>query len=337
MSGSGGGSQQTTTTQQLPAWAQPYAQQILQQGSALSQQGIPQYGGSLVAGLSDMQNQALQQIQQTAGAGTPGVNTAIDTTQNLMQNPMGGYQYNQSNVTPQTNPYLGQNPYLQQQVQQAQGVTAQNYATGTAAQTMGQFRNAGAFGGSAQQQYQNQQNQQLGQQLGNIATNMYGQDYANTQNLAQQGINLNTQTQLANNAMNAQYGLAGQSLANQTALQAAGMAPGLAQGQYTGAQALLNAGQLPQQQAQNQLNAQYQQWYNAAMSPYQQLGVLQSALQGAMGAGAQGVTQATTPTGGGGMGGALGGAASGAAMGSMFGPWGTAIGGVGGGLMGMFS
>lgn len=338
MSGGGGGQPaSTTTTQQLPDWAQPYAQQILQRGADLSNQAIPQYGGSTVADFSGMQQQGLDQISNLAGQ-SGAVGSANNAVNNILQ---GGNQYQYTPTTTQvgTNPYIGQNPYLQGQVQQAQQQTADAYKTGTASQTMAQFRNAGAFGGSAQQQYTDTQNQQLGQQLGNIATNMYGQDYANTQQLAQQGINLNAQTSLADAARNAQYGLAGQSLNNSTLLNAAGLAGGLNQAQYTGAQALLNAGQLQQQQQQNQLNSNYQQWYNQAMSPYQQLGILQSALSGAMGAGAQGITTSTQNAGrGSGLTGALGGAASGAALGSSIMPgWGTAIGGIGGGLMGLFS
>jgi PBP1b-binding outer membrane lipoprotein LpoB len=55
----------------------------------------------------------------------------------------------------------------------------------------------------------------------------------------------------------------------------------------------MNAGTQQQTQDQNQLNANYQQWYNGAYSPYQQLGVLQSALSGALGNGAQGVSTST--------------------------------------------
>ena len=343
MSGGGSGA---STTQSLPDWAQPYAQQILQRGSDLSNQALPQYGGQTVADMTPDQVAAMDQIrQQLQGSGT--LDAANNAVTNLANT--GGAAPNYSNpyasqtTSVGTNPYMGQNPYLDQQVKTAQDQTANAYATGTGAQTMAQFRNAGAFGGSAQQQYTDQQNQQLGNTLAKTATDMYGQDYANTQQLAQQGITLNAQTSLADAARNAQYTLGGQQLnsqnnqyANSNMLTAAGLAPSLNQAGYYGSNQLLASGGLQQTQAQNQANAAYQQWYNSAMSPYQQLGVLQSALSGAMGAGAQGVTT-SNPGSGSAMGGALGGAASGAAMGSMFGPWGTAIGGVGGGLMGAFS
>jgi hypothetical protein len=336
MSG-GGSSGSTTTTANLPDWAQPYAKQILERGSDLSNQGIPQYSGDTVAGFSDDQQNAMDMIRNQATQGS----SAVDAANSAVTNQLNGGNnatYAPTSTDVGTNPYMGSNPYLAQQVANAQGQAADAYKQGTASQTMAQFRNAGAFGGSAQQQYTNSQNQTLGNQLGQISTNMYGQDYANTQQLAQQNIALQNSSAQQDAARNAQYGLATNQLNQQGMLAAAGLAPGIAQGQYTGAQALLNMGQMQQSQNQNQMNADYQSWYNNAMQPYQQLGVLQSALSGAMGAGAQGVTTSTNSGGSGSKAtSALGGAASGAAAGSMFGPWGTAIGGIGGGLMGLFS
>lgn len=341
MSGSGGGGQ--TTTQSLPDWAQPYAQQILQRGSDLSNQTLPQYGGQTVADMTPDQVAAMDQIRQQASGGNAALNAGTGAVADIASGsgamPDTTNPYVGQTTSVAANPYIGQNPYLAEQVKNAQGQTADAYRTGTASQTMGQFRNAGAFGGSAQQQYTDQQNQTLGNTLGKIGTDMYGQDYANTQQLAQHGIDLATSTSLADAARNAQYTLGGQQLGSQNwqanqgnRLTAAGLAPGLNQAGYYGANQLLGVGGLQQGQNQNQANAAYQQWYNQAMSPYQQLGVLQSALQGSMGAGAQGVTSSS-----GGKGSPLTGALGGAAAGTAIMPgWGTAIGGIGGGLMSMF-
>jgi hypothetical protein len=321
----------------------------MQRGAALSDQAIPQYGGQTIAGLSPEQQQAMQMVQQRATQGSGVIDAATGAVTGMLGNQGNPYAqtnnpYASQTTSVGTNPYMGQNPYLAQQVQNAQDATAKNYASGTAAQTMGQFRNAGAFGGSAMQEYQDSQNQQMGQQLGNIATNMYGQDYANTQQLAQQGINLQTSTSLADAARNAQYTQAGQQLgqsawdtAQNRLLTGAGMAQGLGNQGYTDASQLLQMGNMGQAQNQNELNAAYQSWYNQAMQPYQQLGILQNALSGAMGAGAQGVTS-TSGGKGSTLGSVGGGAMSGAAMGSAIMPgWGTAIGAGAGGLMGLFS
>jgi hypothetical protein len=281
---SGGGSQ--TTTSELPAYAQPYAQSILQQGANLSNQAMPQYGGELAAPLSGQQQQGMNQISQMA-SGDPTLQAANGAVQGQLNN--GGNNFATQNVQAQQNPLIGPNPYLQSEIGQAQGDLTTQYKDATAPQTMAQFRNGGAFGGSAMQQYQDTQNKQLGEQLNNVSSTMLGNDYANSQNLEQQGINLNAQVGLANSAQNS----ANYNAAQGRQLSAAGMAPGLDQAGYFGADQLLNAGQIGQQNAQNQDSAAYQQWYNQAYSPYQQLGVLQSALSGAMGSGAQGVSSQT--------------------------------------------
>jgi hypothetical protein len=344
MSG-GGGSQ--TTKQELPDYAQPYAQQILQRGADLSNQQMPQYGGQLVAGLNDNQNAAINQVQGLATGGNPTLSAANNAATGIANNASNPYQtsnqYIGQNVQASQNPYATmQNPYLDAQVNKAQTDITNQYKNGTSAQTMAQFRNSGAFGGSAMQQYQDQQNTNLANDLTNVESQLRGNAYANTQAAAGQQAALNTQTALANQANNLNYTQGQNALNSQNyqaaqtnALNAASLAPSLNQANYYGAGQLLNAGTIQQQAAQNQLGADYQQWYNREYSPYQQLGVLQSALSGALGSGAQGVTTASQ-SGGNALTGALGGAASGAAIGSTFGPWGTAIGGAAGGLLGAF-
>lgn len=344
---SGGGSGSTSTTQSLPGYAEPYAQQILQQGAALSQQQMPQYTGQLAAGLSSGQQQGIDSINSMAGQANPTLNAANSAVTNAANNASNPYQtsngYVGQNVQASQNPYATMsNPYVDAQVNKAQTDLTNQYAAGTAASTNAQFRNAGAFGGSAQQETQQQNQNQLANALTNVSTQMYGNDYANTQAAAGQQAALNTGTALQNQSNNLNYTQQQNSLNSQNyqnaqsnALQGASLAPGLNQAGYYGADQALQAGNTAQQTNQNQLGAQYQQWYNQAYSPYQQLGVLQSALSGALGAGAQGVTTNTQSSGNQGMS-ALGGAASGAAMGSMFGPIGTGVGAVGGGLLGAF-
>jgi hypothetical protein len=110
-----------------------------------------------------------------------------------------------------------------------------------------------------------------------------------------------------------------------------------------GINALNGMGAQAQQTAQNQMNAGYmnqQNQYNAdfqnSMNPVtQQQMLLAAALNGLplgamMGQSTTGTQQMYRNAGAG----ALGGAMTGAQLGSMFGPWGTAIGAVGGGLLG---
>jgi hypothetical protein len=344
MSSGGGGSQ--TTTQSLPGYAQPYAQQILQQGATLSQQQMPQYTGQLAAGLTPGQQSGIDSINSMAGQSNPTLNAANSAAQGAISNANNPYQtsnqYIGQNVQASQNPYATMdNPDLDAQVNKAQTDLTNQYAAGTAASTMAQFRNSGAFGGSAQQETQQLNQNQLANALTNVDTQLRGNAYAGTQAAAGQQAALNTSTNLANQTNNLGYTQQQNALNSQNyqnaqnnALQGASLAPSLNQAGYYGADQQLQAGQTQQATNQNQLGAQYQQWYNQAYSPYQQLGVLQSALSGALGSGSQGVTQ-STQSGGNGITGALGGAATGAAAGSVFGPWGTAI-GAGAGLIGSY-
>lgn len=340
MSSGGGGTQ--TTKMELPDYAKPYAEEILKRGGELSRLPMPQYQGELVAPLTGGQQNAINGINNLAGQANPTLTAANNAVQGIAGNAGNPYttsnQYIGQNVQASQNPYATMmNPYLDAQVNKAQSDLVDQYKNGTAAQTMAQFRNSGAFGGSAMQQHQDQQNKGLSNALTNVGTQLRGNAYAGTQAAAGQQAALNTSTNLANQANNLQYTHAQNALNSQNhqnaqgnALAAAGLAPQLNAANYYGYGQQLQAGQIAQNQAQNQLGADYQKWYNQAYSPYQQLGILQSALAGALGGGAQGVTTSTAGRGGGNP---LAGAIGGAAAGSTFGPWGSAIGG-GLGLLG---
>lgn len=346
MSGGGGGNQTTKT--ELPDYAQPAAKEILRRGTELSNQPIPQYGGKLVADLSAGQQAGINGINKLAGQTNPTLNAANTAVTNVANNASNPYTasnpYIGQNVQASQNPYATmQNPYLDAQVNKAQTDMVNQYKSGTSAQTMAQFRNSGAFGGSAMQETQDQQNNQLVNGLTNVETQMRGNAYASTQAAAGQQAALNTQTALTNqtnnlNATQAQNALNSQNHQNaqSNGLMAGQIAPNLNAAGYFGFGQQMQAGQVAQNQQQNQLGALYQKWYNRAFAPHQQLGILQNAMHGALGNGTQGSTT-MSQSGGGGLTGALGGAASGAAMGSFAGPWGTAIGAGVGGLMGAFS
>jgi len=298
MSSGGGSSGSTTNTTELPSWAQPYAQQLLQQGSSLSQQSIPQYGGQTVAGLSGNQTGALgAQATATGNAGN-----LASSASNLAS------QYGSASGPSISNPYTGNvtastaadayanpsnNPYLSQEMGATNQAITQAYNSSTAPSTLAQFRNAGAFGGSAQAQATSNNEYQLANSLGNadaaIGNNAYntGAGVA-SQNAAQQNaVGLSNQAigTNANNAYNQNVSsnyynngyLANSSLG--TAINANNAYGGAAANELTG-------GTTQQQNSQDQLNALYQQWYNQANQPYQQLSTLSSALSGALGSGA---------------------------------------------------
>jgi hypothetical protein len=307
MSTSGGGGGSTTTTQELPGWAQPYALQLLQRGADLSNTTTPQYTGQTVADMNGTQTGAISGLTSAAG-NQANTSSAAQSYYNSLLGNANGYSI--------TNPYTGNvnastaadsyadpsnNPYLAQTVAASNQQITDAYQNGTAANTLAQFRNAGAFGGSAQQQATTANENSLANTLSNNTAGMYNSAYNTaagvaSQNAAQQNaVNLANQsvgtsanqaynTQASSNYNNQQSNIAN-ALNGSTAANTA--ASSLYGNQLTG-------GTAAQSNNQDQLNALYQQWYNQVNQPYSNLSTLSSALSGALGSGAGITTQTST-------------------------------------------
>jgi hypothetical protein len=296
--GSGGS---TTTTQELPAWAQPYAQQLLTRGADLSNQAVPTYNGQMTAGLSDATQAGIGGLGTVAGQSQNTANAATQYYQSLMgqtgpslNNPYTGNVSSTNASSVYSNP--ANNPYLAQAVDAANSRITDAYSNVTAPTTLAQFRNAGAFGGSAQDQYTGTQQKQLAQALSDNTSGMYNSAYnqaagidanlqaqnaqqANQVALANQSVGTN-----ANNALNTQnssnyYSNINAVLQGLQGAQSANTAAGTAAGN------LATGGQIQQQNSQDALNSAYQQWYNQVNAPYTQLSTLSGALSGALGSG----------------------------------------------------
>lgn len=288
----GGGSQ--TQTAGLPDWAQPYAKDILSRGSELSKQSMPVQG---VAGLTDIQKQAMGGIQNLGMQQNPMLQSAMGSMQQMQGAPAFSAK----------NPYATMsNPYLDQQVSKAQGDLTSQYTNAVAPQTMAQFRNGGAFGGSAMQQTQDMQNRQLVNGLNDISAGMRGNAYAGTQAAAGQ--------QAALDSQNYQAG-------QQNKINSASLMPALNESQYSGMMKALQMGGMQQQQNQAGLNQDYQK----QMSPYNQIDWFKNLLT----PGVTGQQSTTTQSGGNPLTGAMGGAMAGGSLAGMLGMsqgWGAGLG-----------
>jgi hypothetical protein len=191
--------------------------------------------------------------------------------------------------------YLNANPYLNATVDQAQGDVIRNYNNVVKPATESAMVRSGSFGNSGLQQVQDSQQRNLLDSLGNISTQIRGTDYANERNRMQGAI---------------------------------GMAPSIANQDYTDAQALLQAGGAYQNQDQANLSDTYQRFLEARNYPKEQL-----ATQG-MGLGVN-YGQTVTGPGANKTGGMLGGGLAGAQLGGMVGgPIGAGVGGLGGAVAG---
>ncbi|VVE23845.1 hypothetical protein [Pandoraea anhela] len=121
----------TTTKTELPDWAQPYAQQLLQRGADLSNQPVPQYDGQVVAGMNGTQTGAISGL---TGAAANQAGTAAAAS-NIAQQLAGGSAYQTKNpytgnvtastaasayADPANNPYLAATVAQQKLAQEAQ-------------------------------------------------------------------------------------------------------------------------------------------------------------------------------------------------------------------------
>lgn len=158
---SGGAPDHTTSTTEIPQWAQPYAQSLLQRTGALSDQQMPVYTGARSADMNGYQQAANQMVANRAMNGSAEIQAGSN---NLMDTLNGNY--------------LNGNPYLDANVNRAAGQLQRQYQ-GAVNNTDSTMARAGAFGGSAWQQQQEGNSRQLAQGLTDLNSSMYGQNYAN--------------------------------------------------------------------------------------------------------------------------------------------------------------
>jgi hypothetical protein len=137
------------TKSELPAYAQPYATELLTRGANLSQTPYAAYGGQRFAAFTPDQLAGLSMTRNLATQGNPAVNAA---TQTLADTVSGQY------LRPETNPYLAGT------VNQALGDVQ--------SRVNAQFNQPGAFGSAAHQEV-------LQRGLGEQANALYAANYAN--------------------------------------------------------------------------------------------------------------------------------------------------------------
>lgn len=227
--GGGGGSKQTSTSkQELPNELKPLASAYASKAIGLSRQAYNPYTGKRFEDLNQTQQQGLDMIEQRALNGSQTMDNAEAA---LNANIQGG----------QTN------PYLDQMVGKAQDSVRSQFNTGAVS--------SGSFGNSGLQE-------QFANNLGDVASQMYGQAYEGDRSRQMQSI---------------------------------GMAQQFGNQAYQDAGQLMNAGQVQQDQAQQGLDFKYQQFQEQQDLPYKQL----AAMSGVFGSNLGG-SATTTQKGGGG-------------------------------------
>jgi hypothetical protein len=315
-----GSSQPTHTTQttEPPAFIRPFMQYGAQQARALYETGGPQYyQGNTVVPFADQTERALLGTEQRALQGSPVTNAAQQYATNTLTNtPSSQFGTASNPYASSENPYGSvNNPYLDATFNKA----ADSMQNRLESQFAGAGRNVMASR-PANADY-----------LSDLATNIYGGAYENERN---RGLSYDQQ-QLGIGAQGyeAERDRMAQDIDRQRSTQyaVAGMAPMLANQDYVDLQALQGVGGQVEDLTGRLMEDQAARWDFSQNAPQMNLDNYIARITGAYPG--QNATQ-TTPVHRNRTAGAAGGAMAGAQMGSYFGPWGTAIGAIGGGLLG---
>lgn len=273
----------------------------------LNSDPITPYPNSPVADVTPTQADALNAMTSYGLSGDPVMNSADPAIMNLLSNG-GNNSYltagangansvvNSGGVNPITmsgvqgleqtasGAGLNANPYVNAEFNQA--------AAGVDSSVASQFEGAGRFGSGALAS-------SLGSTNNNLATNIYGSNYANELQLQQQaqtalgslGNSATTNTLSGSNIL----GQAGQ-VANNSVLGAAGTAPSLANQNYAELQNLYGVGSTEQGIAQNYLNADVNRYTAAQQDPYTTLQNYMGLIGSLPGYGTSTSSTATNPT-----------------------------------------
>ena len=237
-----------------PEYTQQPWKDYIGNAQQLAGTALTPYGGQTVADLTPMTGSGLQMLSDFTTQGTP-------------ERAAGGQAIVNAATGASKNPYAGTNPYLDAMIKNSNAQITDQYRTGTSADTNAQYARSGAFGGSGWQDKVRQNEQTLAGQIGANTNNLLGQNYTQSANLAESG--LNRQLTVAN------IGL-GQQGADQSAIQA-----------------MLAGGAIPQQYQQQLLDAAKGLYTQNQQYPFTLSDFLGSALSRA--SGGQGTQTFTQP------------------------------------------
>lgn len=287
----GGGGGSSTSTTEIPKELKPLATAYSNKALNLANSPYQSYGGQQVAGMHPFQNSATTRLGEMLNYGDSSMNAARNTVTNSLnsgqaatQNPYGYIGNGGSNQ------YSGSNPYLQQNIDAALGDITRNYNSAVAPGLTTQMVSSGSFGNTgAQAATQNAMND-LTKNLANTASGMRMQDYSAQQQLAENQLNRNLQTNQFNAGLGQDYANRNDSLRGQML----GLAPGYENQQLNVANNFMNAANMYQENQQQGLDAQYQNWLDQQNDPYKKL----AAMAGVFGSGLG--QQTTTKSSGGG-------------------------------------
>lgn len=272
-----------TSTTSMPAWAQPYAEGYLQRAQTTADQPYQAYGGQRTAGFTPWQEQGYQAQAQRAADGSPVMGGASGALQGMWGQPQQGAAANMAGpVQGGSNHYAGTgNPYLSQQIDQAQGDVVRNWNQVQAPSFDTAMSRSGSFGNVNMMGAQDQAASDMQRNLGRISSDMRFADHTQQQQLAESGLNRNMQAQTVNANLGESAAGRGDAMVNNQQsriLQALGLAPSYAASDYADIDRLSQAGSAYQGQQQRELDSEYQRFNESRNYPNQQLDIMGNAL-----------------------------------------------------------
>lgn len=243
----------STTTQSREPWLQDIAKGLYGQGAtAIDGQSaedqtspygnvVPKNQGQLTA-----ENMAM-------GMGL-NPNPLNSISQNFVANQMGGNQMSQ--YATQSNAYMGNSPHFQQMLDASNSAIAKGMAEGNMANTSARYAKAGAYGSSGWEETQRNNENALAGQLSNNTNQMLNQQYDRSSGLMESALNRANQ---------------GYESAQGRGLQAAGMAPALANMDWSNLDNMSRYADKQFQYQQANLDALNDDYFRTVNFPIQQL------------------------------------------------------------------
>ena len=276
--GSGGGapSQSTTYTSNLPEYARPYFERMMERTEAESNQPYVGYGGQRIAGFAPDTQAGFQGTREIAERGAPGVQAGMGMTAAAGLTGLDAAGYRAAPI--QQSAFGGQqaeqymSPYMQQVTERQKEAAVRDFQEGRPSRETEAIK-AGAFGGYRSAVQEGVAQRGLSNRMADIEATGRQKAYESAQGQFERdrAASMQAQSQTEQQRLAAaQFGLSGAGLGMQ-----AGQGLGLQR-----AQALQQQGGQQQAQSQRELDLAYQDFLNQSEYGRNQLNFFSSIMRG---------------------------------------------------------
>lgn len=262
------GSSSQVQTAEPWSGVQPHLRTLYDAAMSNFNQGGPQYyPNSTVAPQGAVTGQAQQGLYSRATQGNPLLSSGQNATDATLND---DYMWNNPSMLMQlgigSGSMLNSNPYLDDMFDQAAGRVGEQFSKYTMPGVTSMFAGAGRYGSNQHEEGMRSATSSFGDTLNNLATSIYGGNYANERNLQQQALT-DAGTQFGRERV-----MQG---------QAAGLTPGLSQADYFDIAQLMGLGGQQDARSQQLLDSDIARWDFNQQQPNESISFLNNVLSGA--------------------------------------------------------